>query len=295
MFRQILVASTGDPFDALVFETARAASLGTAAHLHVLFSQPDPSEAAISMSGGALDGGAGLAVVIEAIAEEGRAKEVSARASWATFSTSARMRAGQPANPDGLSTTLEVANGAEATLLIRYGRTSDLIVIGRPRGGRRVDLDRLRAVLGGVGRPMLIAGPACPEALLRTVVIAWKDTAEAARAVCAAMPFIARAERVIVMTADEGTNEAKTMHQLAQASAERLVTTLQRHAPLVHAQRLPSGTGSAAQALLTTAGEMQAGLLVMGGYGHAELREQIFGGFTQTVLSEANLPVLMMR
>jgi nucleotide-binding universal stress UspA family protein len=156
-------------------------------------------------------------------------------------------------------------------------------------------MDLLQTVLAGIGRPMLIAAPDCHESLIRTVVIAWKDTAEAARAVGAAMPFIARAERVLVMTAGEAASEADTTHHAAQASARRLVATLQRHAPLVHAQHVPFGSGSAAQALLAAAAEMQASLLVMGGYGHGELRERIFGGFTRTVLGGADLPVLMMR
>ena len=285
MFRQILVPSTGDPFDAVVFQTARAAAMDNPAHIHALFARPDPADAAISMSGGGMDGGSGLAALIEAIAEEGRIAEAAARAAWAAFSAAAQ--------PLGLTTALEVATGGESKLLIQHGRTSDLLVIGRPRGGEQVDLDLLQVVLGGIGRPMLIAGPAAPKSLVRTVVIAWKDTAEAARAVCAAMPLIARAERVLVMTAGEAASEAKSTQ--AQASAERLVATLQRHAPLVHARHVPFGSGSAAQALLAAAAEMRASLLVMGGSGRGELRERIFGGFTQTVLGGADLPVLMMR
>jgi nucleotide-binding universal stress UspA family protein len=31
----------------------------------------------------------------------------------------------------------------------------------------------------------------------------------------------------------------------------------------------------------------------MGGYGHSRLREWIFGGFTQRILREAEIPVLI--
>jgi hypothetical protein len=108
MFRQILVASTGHPFDATVFQTARAAALGGAAHLHVLFARPDPADAAISMAGGAMDGGATLAALIEAIAEEDRRAEAAARVAWTAFSTAA--------HPHGLATTLDVAIGAEGKI-----------------------------------------------------------------------------------------------------------------------------------------------------------------------------------
>jgi nucleotide-binding universal stress UspA family protein len=55
--------------------------------------------------------------------------------------------------------------------------------------------------------------------------------------------------------------------------------------------REPSGRG-AADTLLSAARE-QGALLVMGGYGHSRLREWIFGGFTQRILRQAEIPVLM--
>ena len=51
-------------------------------------------------------------------------------------------------------------------------------------------LTRPQRVLAGIGWPRLIAAPTCPSSLLDTVVIAWKGTAEAARAVGAAMPVL---------------------------------------------------------------------------------------------------------
>ena len=295
MFRQILVPTTGDAFDAIVFETARAAALDSPAHLHMLFTRPDPADAAIAMSGGGMDGGAGLAALIQAVAEEGQVAQAAARAAWAKFSAVVSLQTGQTPGLLGLSTTLEVAAGRESALLVQQGRTSDLLVIGRPCGGQPADLDRLQAVLGGIGRPMLIAAPICPASLIQNIVIAWKDTAEAARAVSAAMPFIERAERVVVMTAGEAAADGDPAHHHARASAERLVATLQRHAPLVRTQHVSFGGGSPAQALLAAAAEAGASLLVMGGFGHGELRERIFGGFTRTVLGGAEMPVLMMR
>jgi nucleotide-binding universal stress UspA family protein len=47
--------------------------------------------------------------------------------------------------------------------------------------------------------------------------------------------------------------------------------------------------------LLSQAAAFRADLLVMGAYGHTQLREWMFGGVTRTVLYEAGLPVLMSR
>lgn len=295
MFRQILIPSTGETSDDVVFATARAAAGDHPAHLGFLFAKQDPADAAIAMSGGAMDGGFGIAAMIETLEKESEVAEAAARRAWAAFCVTAQLQVTHSPQSHGVSTTLETVSGNEARLLVQHGRTSDLLVIGRPRGGEAVALGRLQDVLSGIGRPMLIAGPSSPDTLIRTIVIAWKDTAEAARAVCAAMPFIARAERILVMTAGEEATSVGMAHDATRASASRLVATLLGHAPLVHAQHVPLGHGSPAQALLAAAMEARASLLVMGGYGHGELRETLFGGFTRTVLGGAELPVLMMR
>jgi nucleotide-binding universal stress UspA family protein len=53
----------------------------------------------------------------------------------------------------------------------------------------------------------------------------------------------------------------------------------------------PGPDGAAATLLSAIAG--RADLLVMGGYGHSRVREWVFGGFTQHVLADAPLPVLL--
>jgi len=45
--------------------------------------------------------------------------------------------------------------------------------------------------------------------------------------------------------------------------------------------------------LLETASARGCDLLVIGGYGHSHLRETIFGGVTQYVISHATIPVFL--
>ena len=47
------------------------------------------------------------------------------------------------------------------------------------------------------------------------------------------------------------------------------------------------------EALQHAAVERDAGLLVMGGYGHSRLRDFVLGGATAGVLSDLRLPVLL--
>ena len=144
----------------------------------------------------------------------------------------------------------------------------------------------LEAALINSGRPLLILPSVPISALPDTVVIAWKATPEAARAVTAAMPFLSLAKQIVIMTVaeDETTIE--------EEGAARLMANLRWDGFPASVRRLPPSAQGAAETLLAAARE-HAALLVMGGYGHSRLREWIFGGFTQRILRAAEIPVLI--
>ena len=279
MFQHILLPATGEAADGVVFDTALAFAAAAGTHFEFLHAHPDPAAAAIAMAGGGMEGGYGVTLLLETVEKEGIAAEAVARAAWARFCQTHHLEIGT--RHDAVAAELIVEVGDEATGLVEHGRTEDLVIVGRQHGGEAVDLGHFQDVLRAVGRPLLIAATTCPARPLDTVVIAWKDTAEAARAVAVAMPFIARAGRVLVLSVEEAVVEAEP------ASCARLVATLSRQVPL--------GEGTAVEAMMTAAVAAGAGLLVMGGYGHSELRETVFGGFTQSALRAAPIPVLMMH
>ena len=136
------------------------------------------------------------------------------------------------------------------------------------------------------GKPLLIAPSAPPASLGRRVVIAWKDTPEAARAVSCALPFIGQAEQVTIVTVldDADANDD---------SGARLLRALRWHNQAVQVRTLPRGGASAVEVLHREAEALGADLLVMGGYSHSRLREVVFGGFTRSTLGNASIPVLM--
>ena len=75
---------------------------------------------------------------------------------------------------------------------------------------------------------------------------------------------------------------------------DRLARSLAWHGFSGNARTITPDGQEPAQALLAAARD-NAQLLVMGGHGHSRLREWIFGGFTQRVLVEAPLPVLIVH
>ena len=118
-----------------------------------------------------------------------------------------------------------------------------------------------------------------------TVVIAWKATREAARAVTAALPFLQIAKQIVIITVAEN-------HSALENEADRLMAVLRWRGVPVTVRHLQPDGQNAADKLLAAAHE-HAALLVMGGYGHSRLREWIFGGFTQHVLRGCEVPVVM--
>ena len=169
-------------------------------------------------------------------------------------------------------------------MLARYGMAADLIVASRTPDEDAVGRSTLEAVLLETGRPLLVPAAAAMPAAIERVAIAWKPTQHTTRAVALALPLIARAREVVVLTVAERPDE--------HATTDRLVRTLARHGLAARAEGLQPGPDGAVQTLLAAANE-RADLLVMGGYGHTRIREWVFGGFTREVLDGAPLPVLM--
>ena len=172
--------------------------------------------------------------------------------------------------------------------LVSKARGYDLVVMGRFTHPNGLPSDLLQLVLVGCGRPVLIAANNAPQTLTGTVMVCWKDAPEAARAVSVAMPFLAKADRVVIVTVGEGK---KSVADSAHAVASQLAWhRVEATAEVASTDGLP-----VAQVLLSAAQKCRADLLVMGGYSKGRMRETIFGGCTDSILRKADIPVLMLH
>lgn len=167
----------------------------------------------------------------------------------------------------------------------RWGRVSDLIVLARsPRGYAAAGDEALHGALFDSGCPVLIVPGDPVDSRQSTVVIAWNDSREAARAVAAARPVLMRAERIIVFVA--GDDEAMVR------SADRLCDHL-----VWRGCRRPTQTVDPSRdvtaALLDLAQREGAGLIVMGAYTHSRLQQFVLGGTTTDMFRLCRIPVLM--
>jgi hypothetical protein len=99
--------------------------------------------------------------------------------------------------------------GHQAYWVAELGRSTDLLIIGRRTDDPGVSIDTIETALFGSGRPVLISPATALTALPETIVIAWKPTPEAARAVGAAMPILSSAKQILIVTVaeDQGSSD----------------------------------------------------------------------------------------
>lgn len=173
----------------------------------------------------------------------------------------------------------------------RQALFADLLVLGQndpsaPSPG--VPFDFPESVMAASGKPALVLPyEGLPPTVGETVVIAWKPTREAARAVSAAVPLLQRARRVHVLS---WTSEEEAIGG-ARLDLDGYLK-LRGIEPVWHRE----GDGEPdylGELLLTRAFDLDADLLVMGCYGHGRAREWVLGGTSRTVLRSMTLPVLM--
>ncbi len=167
-----------------------------------------------------------------------------------------------------------------------YARIFDVTVLGRPgqeRGDAR--MATAEAALFESGRPVLLAPPRAPAMVGDTVVIAWNQSTETARATAFAMPVLKQARRVVVLTIAE--------HKVNGPTGEQLAHNLRANGVAAESLDRSAKGRSHGDAILENAASVGGDLLVKGAYTQSRLRQMIFGGATSLILSKAAIPVFM--
>jgi nucleotide-binding universal stress UspA family protein len=175
----------------------------------------------------------------------------------------------------------------DETFVGDYGRAFDVIVMNRPDENSSVLYRRaLESALFESGRPLLLCPPSPPGHIGTNVLIAWNGSTEQARAMALAMPLLERAERVTVLTVTGGTG-------VPGPSAQQMIRYLQWNGVPAESLTVALDGKNTGQAILTAAQTLACDLLVKGAFTQSRLRQMIFGGATQHVMTAATLPVLL--
>jgi nucleotide-binding universal stress UspA family protein len=193
----------------------------------------------------------------------------------------------------GVPAEWRVADAGSESDPALHARYADLTILGQldPDGGdSELMRPRPEHVTLASGRPVLVVPYAGRyETVGRRVLIGWSATREAARAVNDAMPLLAGAEIVTVLTID--AREGPDAH--GELPGADISLHLARHGVKAEIERTVSAGIPAGDVLLSRAADLGADLLVIGAYGHSRMRELLLGGVTRSILQSMTLPVLM--
>jgi len=121
------------------------------------------------------------------------------------------------------------------------------------------------------------------------VAVAWNGSAEALRAVHAALPILRRAREVVLVRG----SPRPVMSSIEWKPPLTIESYLHRHEVRFTEKTLHAGGSEAGAALMHTARAMDADLIVMGAYGRARFSEWVLGGATRHMLEHSTLPVFM--
>jgi nucleotide-binding universal stress UspA family protein len=195
----------------------------------------------------------------------------------------AETRFGNATKAAGLKSEWRTALEFPVLAVARAAVAADLVLVGRARDSAQSDRHR-SVVLGDLlmclGRPVLVVPTHRGELNVRDVVVGWKDSVGARRALSDALPFLKRAEQVnVIEIGGDGTS-------LRDAKA-----FLDRHDVHARTETL-APVGKAGSQLVRFAEQAQSDLIVVGAYGHSRLRELVLGGVTRELLDDCPIPCL---
>ncbi len=290
MPRQVfLVPLVGGPNDRVTLATGFKLGKAMEAHLEVCFVRPDPDDAFLYL--GPDSGGQ------EALREEFRreieetGKKASAKARRQFYAACKKYGVpgvGHPKGQDNVSAHWIEVVGSVADEVPEAAKLADVTIFVGPLTDHHLFAPSvLERTLVESGRPLLLMPEESGKTSLDHVAIAWDGDIQAVRAVFAAREFLQNAKSIHIITVrgryDETPDPKKLIDYLAWGG-------LNAQSNIVDYNDRNIG-----QVLLSAAVDIDADLLIMGGFAHARSREVIFGGATMYAIRKTRLPILMMH
>lgn len=248
-------------------QTALALARAAEAHLHCLLLTPNDNLVMF-------DGFGGAYVLAELIEE----MKVSA----AKLQTRLEAHLAK----EDVSWSFETLSADLNWVATRCASLADLVIMSRDphRMHRESPAGFLGQIVSKARCPLFIPGDS--KSLVDpcgTAIIAWDGSAEAAVAARAAVPLLALAENVQVITVKEKTSGFP---------GTRLLEYLSRHGLHAEYQELEFEEEWLEGVLLARA-KPTHGYAVMGAYSHSRMGEYVFGGATRSILEGSEIGVLM--
>ena len=186
-------------------------------------------------------------------------------------------------------TWCDVVGDSVAHAFLAEAVYADLLVLGRPaRADTPADAPRnlVEAAILESGVPAIVVPPTRRhDTVGDRILIAWNGSPQAAKALRAALPLLMRAAEVHVASwaAHAPTAPCSRLDVGGWLQRHGIGVRVELHAPSAHI----------GDAIARAALRLDVDLVVMGCYGHARLRERLFGGATRSSLAALPVPILM--
>jgi nucleotide-binding universal stress UspA family protein len=191
----------------------------------------------------------------------------------------------------GIELEWREATGAPVPVVAAEAGRADLVIIGR---NDRLDSESgvyqiaPADIIMASGTPVMVVSADAPLSFkARRILLAWKSTPQAVRAVHDALPLLKSAETVVLTEVVSESEDGKY-----EISAESMAAYLASHGIEVSIRRLQS-TGDAGYQLVEAALDNECDLIVAGAYGHSRLREWVLGGVTRSLLDIPTMPCIL--
>ena len=224
--------------------------------------------------------------LVDRLIDDGKQIAAKAKADFEAAASRNGLPVGKIGGRNAPSASWRAESGYAPSAVAERGRFFDLVVLGR--SGRVVDqphTDAVEQTLIRSGRPVLLAPAKVPASFGEIIAVGWDGSASAVHALSGTLKLLAAARRVVVITVGKANG--------ASGGAE-VIEYLSWHGIAAQPRQVQPAQGVAAgEMLLAGAREVDADLLIMGGYGHAPWREVLFGGVTRQIVSNSLLPVLL--
>lgn len=192
----------------------------------------------------------------------------------------------------GVSCELRLCDGQTGEALMLHARHAAIAILGSSRRpDRQVSaLTLSEDVIFASGRPsILVPSEWSVGRPIGKVVVGWNGSREAARAISDAMPFLIAAAEVRVIV----VSEPKISRLLGHDPGTDISRHLARYGVSLVLEQFDSA--NAGDQPLTSARQIDADLIVVGAYGQPKISEFAFGSATQTLLANADRPVMLSR
>lgn len=277
-YKSVLTVATHVDKVTQTLQDASALCRQQAAHLDVLALGVDTAQigyAYIGASPGLMQ------MALEQVEETARTIETVARNSLATAL----------AKQQWTVTAAVTQLGALTDLVANRARFADLVILPKPYGegmGPKAEAVIEAALFEGQAPVLVLPDAGLGPLPIETIVIAWNQSREAMAATRRALPFLKLAKLVNIAVINPSMHGDERIRP-----GEALCQMLVRHGVRAEVSVLSRSLPRISEELSQHVATLNAGMLVMGAYGHSRFREAVMGGATRSMLEQLAVPVLM--